>query len=203
MASSTILPTDSFSLLVDPECLTDLIAAGNHGVFQLLNDLRSCEHPVRITLLLPIFLGRSSAGEAITDLDFPIEILKGPSKSPLFTPDPYISEDIRSALLQGRESDYLISLLSLAENHRVDGVITASPTLIKARYPLHQHHLIRVIPIEDLPDTIEICAHGHSIFWSARDPNRNLTFDLFYQWDSLEKLAIREMVFFYPAPSSQ
>jgi len=54
--------------------------------------------------------------------------------------------------------------------------------LVEARYPLLQHHRLRVIPLGECADWIEVCAHGHDVFWSATEYSRNLTVDIFYQW---------------------
>ena len=47
---------------------------------------------------------------------------------------------------------------------------------------------IRIIPPDEFHDVVEIIAHGHSIFWSAANPDRRFTFDVFYQnnhWKNL------------------
>jgi hypothetical protein len=72
--------------------------------------------------------------------------------------------------------------LAVADAIQADGIVTNEEILVNARYGLYQHHRIRIIPLKELGDIVEIFAHGHSIFWPATSPERYLVFDLFYQW---------------------
>jgi hypothetical protein len=72
-------------------------------------------------------------------------------------------------------------LLALADDAQADGLVTADSVLIERRYDLLQHHRLRIVPISEFADVIEVVAHGHSVFWSATDSGGRLTIDLYYQ----------------------
>ena len=93
-----------------------------------------------------------------------------------------IPAEVREPLLAGTaEANRCLTLLSTADAQQVDGIVTNDERLINARYPLYQWHRIRIIPIDEFGDTVEIFAHGHSVFWSSISEERYMTFDLFYQ----------------------
>jgi len=54
----------------------------------------------------------------------------------------------------------------LAIQTKADGVVTSDHGLLDARYPL-LHDRINLVPMDELEDFVEICAHGHNVFWSA------------------------------------
>ncbi len=93
-----------------------------------------------------------------------------------------MDETARAALGgESAEEERRRSLLALADDAQADGLVTGDSVLIERRYDLLQHHRLRVVPISEFADVIEVVAHGHSIFWSAADSGRRLTIDLYYQ----------------------
>jgi hypothetical protein len=59
--------------------------------------------------------------------------------------------------------------------------VTADEVFVERRYDLLQHHRIRIVPVAEFTDVIEVCAHGHSIFWAASNSERRLNSDVYYQ----------------------
>lgn len=93
-----------------------------------------------------------------------------------------MAETARAALGgESLEQQRRRSLLALADDAQTDGLVTADDVLVAQRYDLLQHHRIRVVPVTEFADVIEVCAHGHSIFWSAANSERRLTSDVYYQ----------------------
>jgi hypothetical protein len=116
-----------------------------------------------------------------TSLSPPFVLLQNISP-PLFELDSHLPSEVREQLLANTaEANRCASLLSLADVIQADGIVTADEILITARYPLYQRHRIRVIPLNELGDTVEVFAHGHSVFWSCTNEDRYMIFDQFYQ----------------------
>src|SRR5207253_9871463 len=69
---------------------------------------------------------------------------------------------------------------ALGHHLKVDGIVTAIPSLVEARYSLFGHHTIRIIPPEELADFVEIFARGHLIFCKATPAPTFLPPDVFY-----------------------
>jgi hypothetical protein len=94
-----------------------------------------------------------------------------------------IQDETARAALGGEstEAERRRSLLALADDAQTDGLVTADSVLIERRYDLLQHHRLRIVPISEFADAIEVVAHGHSIFWTAADSGRRITNDTYYQ----------------------
>jgi len=92
-----------------------------------------------------------------------------------------MAEDASAALI-GDSPDHRRrrALLGLADYRQADGLLADDQVLVERRYDLLQHHRIRIIPLSDLSDMVEVIAHGHSIFWSTESPERRLTSDVYY-----------------------
>jgi hypothetical protein len=73
-----------------------------------------------------------------------------------------------------------MALLTLAEALAADGIFTQMRLLLDERYDLYGHQGIRILPLQELADTVEVIAHGNHIFWSASHPERNLFLDIYY-----------------------
>ena len=177
---STFL-TRKFEFVLDPNLEQKFQTPLYSQILDLIIDLKTCAQPVEADLLLPTYLTDEATRTKIEKPNSPIYRIKEPKNIPGFKPNSEISEPVRSDLAkEDKDSKRCLSLLALTEQLQADGLITRAPQLINARYPLYQHHRIRIIPPEEVSNLIEICAHGHSVFWSVSNQNRNLYMDIFY-----------------------
>jgi hypothetical protein len=177
-------PTRQFIFVLDPDLTYPIQIPPNRRALNLIIDLKSYVQPVEIDMLLPDYL--MPPGAPIGTWSFypkpPIHPIKEPKGLRPLELDHDMPQPIRLNLLkEDQESKRCLALLSLTNYFQADGLITVKPLLIDARYPLYQHHRLRIIPLDELSDIVEVCAHGHSIFWSTFNQDRNLTVDLFYQ----------------------
>ncbi len=149
----------------------------------MISDLAATEIPVIIHLMLPSYITPPSGDPSRlqAQLGSLLGIIGKRPKMPPFRLDPMIPEADREAFQNDPDASNLLGLLELAEATQADGILTSSPLLVKLRYLLRQHHRIRVIPPIEFADIVEICAHGHSLFWSSEESSRRLTFDTYYQ----------------------
>src|SRR5262249_9079575 len=124
------------------------------------------------------------------DVSEPLAILlRGPlsevrAGGPLrrFVPNEHMDEAAREALGgESAEQQRRRALLALADDAQVDGLVTDDDVLVGRRYDLLQHHRIRIVPVAEFGDVIEVCAHGHSIFRAADSSELQLTSDTYYQ----------------------
>ncbi len=161
----------TFHLLIDPECLPDLMSKSYSNVLQLILDLRLIEPAVNFILLAP---DEGASRE-------PLCTVIHESVDPVaFSPANVFENDPRNRLLDSDEKGVrLRALCGLCVQHKVDGIVTTSAQLIDARYPLYQHDVIRIVPLNEFADFVEVCAHGHGIFWSA-SYQAALTQDTYY-----------------------
>lgn len=173
-----LMPTREVGLLVDPLCLPYSSYA---HVIRLVQDLRTIDPPITIQLHVPIELLDQSAASQMTKL--PSIFSWVPQMNPpLFKLSTDIQPDVRGPLLATTtEATRCSQLLSIADAIQADGIVTADELLSNARYPLYQWHRIRIIPLQDLGDLVEVFAHGHSVFWSCTNEDRYMISDLFYQ----------------------
>jgi hypothetical protein len=176
-------PTRQISFIIDPRCVFSL-----DGIYadalRLVDDLKLHDPAVSIHLLLPSNLADEVARTVGARVEIGNRTVKQTKQISL---DPVIPSEFRDALLASDdEAKLAMNLLSVSHALQADGIVTAAGLLTQARYHLYNKHLIRIVPLEDLPDVVEIFAHGHSIFWSCSNPNRRLTADVFYPWAHLK-----------------
>jgi hypothetical protein len=175
------IPTREIILAIDPQCVPVLVDPMHMQELRLVSDLRHMEVPITISLLLPCQLttpeiiaqaSNITALSLITDRVALTFKLKNdfPSK---------FSEPL---LANTEDSNRTLSLLGLADAIQADGIVTNEQVLLDARYALYQYHSVRIIPLAEFGDFVEIFAHGHSVFWPATTAIRKVTFDVFYQW---------------------
>jgi hypothetical protein len=156
-------------------------------VIHFIRDLATLETPIEVTLFWPTYLDRVSpaGGDTILTLllgSHLLQEIESPEGVPEFTPNVYMGNDARQALLgDAPEQKRRRSLLAMADHRQVDGLITNDPVLVERRYDLLQHHRIRIVPVSESTDFLEVCAHGHSVFWSTDNPERCLAIDVYYQ----------------------
>ena len=139
------------------------------------------ESPVTVRLLLLTHLTDPSTIALAAKITPPLSLLKEISPPP-FKLDAAIQSELREPLLSNTaESNRCLEVLAVGNAIQADGIVTNEAILVNARYPLYQHHRIRIIPLKELGDIVEIFAHGHSIFLSYTT-GQYITLDVFYQW---------------------
>lgn len=176
-------PTREVSFIVDPRCVSRLEEKIWVDTLRFISDLGLLAPPVSVHLLLPSHLADERTRTLAAGWDPLIVQLGEPSDIRPFSLDSGISKEFREALLASNDQARLaMSLLTLSNALQADGIVTAEGVLTNARYPLYNTHRIRVIPLEELLDIVEIFAHGHTIFWSGSNPERRLTPEVYYTW---------------------
>jgi len=176
-----LTPTRQFTLIVDPESIPLLKVSPHIACLQLIGDLKSTDPPVIIHLLSPEFLASETVQPIYEELKSHVSRIREPNDELSFNLDQNIPKEFRDRLLDNdRESKISLNLLALAEGIKADGILTTTKALIDGRYSIYQYHQIRMVPLPEFADLVEICAHGHSVFWSASHTERYLTFDVFY-----------------------
>jgi hypothetical protein len=175
------MPTRELNLLIDPACVPSLCDSVYSSAIRLINDLRNLEVPVTVHLLLPTHLTDPSTIALAAKITPPLSLLKEILPPP-FKLDVAIQSELREPLLSNTvESNRCLDVLAVGDAIQADGILTNDARLVNARYGLYQHHRIRIIPLKELGDTVEIFAHGHSIFLSYTT-GQYITLDVFYQW---------------------
>jgi len=179
-------PTRAFSFLVDPTALPDLGVSDHIGALFLIRDLGALEQPVDVKLLWPTYIDRLSpadvSGPVATLLGEHLEEVPDGEETRQFVANRHMAETAREALGgESAEQQRRRALLALADDAQADGLVTSDDVLLEQRYDLLQHHRIRIVPVAEFADAIEVCAHGHSIFWSSVNSERRLTVDVYYQ----------------------
>jgi len=178
---ASTFPTRRFSFVIDPKCLTFFQETTYESALQLVIDLQLVSPPVEVTILFPVYLADPSTQALAEHLDPIVSRIKEPEDLSPYIPDSAIPEDFRQRLLQDHEDAVLArKLLALSKSLKADGVITASELLIDGQYSIYQHEFVRIVPLDEFADLIEVCAHGHSIFWSASNHSLAFNADVFY-----------------------
>lgn len=177
------VPTRRFAFVFDPKFLPHLFAPDFSGIIALLHDLQRIDPPVRIAFLFPQYLCDADVRGYADRARSVLSTIEQPDSVPEITFSKRIPRKHRNRL-PGATADgqRAVALLALCDFLQADGIVTDEPRLVEARYPILQHHRLRVIPLSECADWIEVCAHGHNVFWSATEYSRNLTVDVFYQW---------------------
>jgi hypothetical protein len=174
------LPIRSFSFILDPACLSfnELMP-----VFFLIREMEKICPEINIELTIPEYLVGKEDLTMLTIFDLKFNVLNEPTDPINIQLNESIEVDILDKFIQNTEgSNRALALLSLSESFKSDGIITNNAILIEARYPIYQYHYIRIIPLYEFPDIVDIIAHGNSFFSSASSTLRNLPFDVFYQF---------------------
>ena len=174
------LPTRSFNFILSPDCLSYVKLM---PVFHLLrNFIINCPK-ISIDIVIPSYI------KAQVDLTFleifklPFNIMNTPRDIKNIELNELIGDDILNKITDNTViAKEAIALLSLSEFFKSDGIITNNALLIEARYKFYQYHYIRITPLDEFPDIIDIIAHGNSIFISTSSSIGILPFDIFYQF---------------------
>lgn len=173
------LPTRHFMFILDPECIFFLQQKPYKNVIHLIQDLKALSPSVVISFLFPNYLADSAAISLATVFKSIVFQIPNAKAVPAFNPDVALKKEI-GELLIGEPSQKARALLALSDEVQADGLITNNEILIQARYALAQYHRIRIVPLDEFADVTEVCAHGHSIFWSATSFERRWPVDTFY-----------------------
>ena len=153
-----VFPKRNFDLLIDPGCIDQLLSSSHTAIFQLLLDLRQLNPPIDIRFSVNQKHGLPEPFEEVH--------LEGVNLIE-YTPTNPLNDDPRAKLMEDTDlADRQRKLCTLAIQTKADGVVTSDQGLLEARYPL-LHDRINLVPMDELEDFVEICAHGHNIFWSA------------------------------------
>lgn len=150
-----LFPKRDFRLLVDPSCLSQFLDPERSKILQLIVDLSTLSSPIHVQLLTT---EKPPWNEPL------FELIEG-IPSDIYVPVRLDEDDPRSRLLEP-SAKHEGALCVLAARERVDGIVTVSAVLLAARYALTQD-LINIISVDELGDFVEICAHGHNVFWSV------------------------------------
>lgn len=178
---ASTFPTRRFSFVVDPKCLPLFQKTTYESALQLVIDLKLVAPPVDVLILFPDYLADPPTQTLAEDLSPIVSRISEPADLPPYVPNSSIPDEFRQRLLENQEDAVLArKLLALSESLQADGIITSSKLLIDAQYEIYNYEGIRVVPLNDFADLIEVCAHGHSIFWSASDHNLPFNIDIFY-----------------------
>ncbi len=146
-----VFPKRKFDLLIDPGCIDELLSSSYTGLFQLLLDLRQLNPPIDIRFLVNEKHGLPEPFEEVH--------LEGVSLIE-YTPTNPLNDDSRAKLMEDTDlADCQRKLCALAIQTSSDGVVTSDQGLLDARYEL-LHDRINLLPMDELEDFVEICAHG-------------------------------------------
>jgi len=171
------LPSRHFKIIIDPELLNQYFTnVYLHSVIDTIHDLKTLDNPVILELFTP------SKEQISASFDGIVEAYS--VKQSNFVPSKWIKEDKpidfeKLDHLEHKTSTLLICSFEL----KADCIVTSNKALIDLRYLIYQYEAIRVIPLEEFHDFVEVCARGFSIYWSATSHTRGLTPDVYYQFD--------------------
>ena len=178
---ASTFPVRRFTFVVDPKCLPFFQKTPYESALQLVIDLKLVSPPVEVLLLVPDYLADPPTQALAENLSPVVSRIDEPADLSPYIPNSSIPDELRQRLLENQEDAVLARrLLALSDGLQADGVITSAKLLIDAQYSIYQYENIRVVPLSEFADLIEVCAHGHSIFWSASDHNFPFTCDVFY-----------------------
>ncbi len=171
------LPSRNFKVIIDPELLNQFWT-NNYliSVISTIRDLQALDNPVSLKLFTPSKERISASFDGIVEA----YIVKQSS----FVPSKWIKEDKPKDFEKLESLDKQASaLLSSSTELNADCIITSNRTLIDLRYLIYHYDTIRIIPLEEFHDFVEVCTRGFSIYWSAISYTRGLTPDVYYQFD--------------------
>ncbi len=143
--------------------------------------LRELEPPVAVHLVFPSYLA-SSEQLAYANADrLPLTWFSDEATVPAVVLSRDLPRGLRERIERGVEGECRgLRLLSLAEHVQADGILTAIPGLLEARYELLSHHKLRIVRPQDLADFVEVCGRGHGVACSVRHTQMSLSPDVLY-----------------------
>ncbi|MFA5315816.1 MAG: hypothetical protein WC369_00120 [Dehalococcoidales bacterium] len=171
------LPARDFKVIIDSELL-DQFWTNSYlaAVINTIKDLKILDNPVTIKLFTPSKDRVSASFEGIVEA-YNI-------KQSRFVPSKWLKEDRPVDFEKLENLDKNASeLFSSCAELKADCIVTSNQALIDLRYLIYHYDTIRIIPLEEFHDFVEVCARGFSIYWSAISYTRVLTPDVYYQFD--------------------
>jgi len=146
------------------------------AVIDTIHDLSILDNPVILKLFTPSEERISASFDGIVET----YIVKQGS----FVPSKWMKKEKPKDFEKLEHLDQQTStLLSSSFELKADCIITSNETLIDLRYLIYHYDIIRIIPLEEFHDFVEVCARGFSIYWSATSYTRILTPDIYYNVD--------------------
>lgn len=174
-------PARQFQFILDPYCLLNIDHTYCKSVFDLIHDLKLAEPKIDIHVLLPAYLASDEVLCQINRMNLGLHQIDEPNPTPNIDLESSILKDIQDKFKEKKgETNHALALLALSDLLQADGIITKSDILIDRQYAIYQYHRIKIIHSDEFADTVEVIAHGNSVFWSVLSPERKLNFDLFY-----------------------
>ncbi len=169
-------PTREFRLIIDSKIIKSLINDKFFQIYNYIEILRNSDPSIKINLYLQKHF--CSNDDLINAEEIGIEIIE--IENIKFKDQINLNEKIKIELDKfGNENAY--ELLAISELWQADGIITEDEFLIKERYKINLYQIIKVIPVNELKDVIEVIAHGNSIYTLTGPIPIKLNFDTYYQ----------------------
>lgn len=170
-------PTREFRFILDSQFIKPFTQTSSLPVFALITELKHVAPSIKIQIYLQQHL--CNQADLAQGKSLGLEVVEIPE----LTSEPSIEleSSIKDILKQAGNDENALTLLTISKRWQADGIISDNEFLIDKRYTILQHHRIRIIPLVEFADVVEIIAHGNSIFRSTTSTERRLNFDLYYQ----------------------
>jgi hypothetical protein len=158
------LPTRDFVLILDPYCLEVLLAPPLRTALTLIRDFATLAPPITVNLIFPHYLATADQQTLAETGLAPLIPFHDEGAVPVLTLSRDIRGRVRGRIERGAEGEQRgLRLLALAHSLKADGIVTAVPSLVEPRHELLRHHRFRIVPPEEFPDLVEVCARGHDV----------------------------------------
>lgn len=174
-------PSRQFTLVIDPPCVSLLAKSPYLDVLCMVKDLAGLQPPVEILLKVPSHLGDAQTRSSVDQLRPIVAEISKPYGTGEAKLTAELQREARDFLSNEQpESLRVLGLLALANEIQADGIVSNEPCLLQFQYSISDLQGVRIVPLENLADFVEVFAHGHSVFWSVSHLDRTLTVDTFY-----------------------
>ncbi len=176
-----VAPTRHYRVALDPYCLEDLLQYRLSGALYLVRDLERLDPPLRIEIVLPAYLASENQRHAAEEALVRLTLVHDEDAVPPFTLSQRVPQSARGPIERGAEGDCRgLRLLRLADHLKADAVLTGIPSLLDSRHLLRQHHRFNVLPPDEFPDFVEVCARGHDLPCTALPAPTWMPLDILY-----------------------
>lgn len=161
------LPSRDFKVIIDSELLNQFWTNSYLiSVIDTIRDLKKLDNPVSLKLFTP------SKEQISRSFDGIVEAYT--VRQDGFMPSKWMKEENpldfnKFENLDQKASDLLNSSLEL----KADCVVTSNQTLIGLRYTIYHYDAIRIIPLEEFHDFVEVCARGFFHILECNFINKN------------------------------
>jgi hypothetical protein len=167
--------TKDFIFVVDPSSLIHMNSKLSLEATARIKHLSEISN-VNVQLILPKYLSDASLPRDSAIMGIMKVLSKGPPA--IFKFDKVVEAHKEFGILPEMKRE--LGLLALAKSALADAIVTDSKPLIRIQYVIDQYQRIRIIPLDEFLDIINIVAVGNSVFWSPVH-FREIGFDIFYQ----------------------